>query len=127
MGILFAAFLGYNPIARLLGPSGVLHDRCRPTTSTTLTGKEFFPHLIAARSTPGLVLVFGVAAAMMVVAAVASWFAGSPAAEELSRPDEGERTGEEPADYAEVEGELADAGASSGPTAGLSSPRGGAS
>ena len=71
--------------------------------------------------------MFGIAALMMVVAAVASWFAGSPAAEELSRPDEGERLGEEPADYAEVEGALADVGASSGSTPGPQSPQGAAS
>ena len=105
VGILFAAFLGINPIAALLSPLGLLSSLPADNVAT-LTGKDFFPSLIAHPFHTGLVLVFGIAAAMMVVAAVASWFAGSPAAE-LSPPDEGERTGEEPEDYAVVEGELA--------------------
>ena len=43
---LFAAFLGYNPIEKLLGPSGVLAHLTRSQT-TFLTGRSFFPKLIA--------------------------------------------------------------------------------
>ena len=75
VGSLFASFLGYNPIASLLGPTGVLdnlpHDHVQ-----TLTGKEFFPHLMSGPFHHGLVVVFGAAAAMMVVAAATSWAAG---------------------------------------------------
>ena len=75
VGSLFATFLGYNPIATLLGPSGAL-DKLPAANRDTLTGKEFFPHLISGPFHDGLVVVFSVAAAMMVVGAVASAFAG---------------------------------------------------
>jgi MFS family permease len=75
VGSLFASFLGYNPIGSLLGPSGVL-DTLPAERVHTLTGKEFFPHLMTAPFHHGLVIVFVTAALMMVVAAVASWTAG---------------------------------------------------
>jgi hypothetical protein len=59
----------------LLGPTGVL-DRLPPDRADTLTGKEFFPHLMSEPFHHGLVIVFTTAAVMMVVAAVASWAAG---------------------------------------------------
>ena len=49
MGTLFAAFLGYNPIAHLLGPSGVLHTL--PGRHADADRQEFFPDLISGRST----------------------------------------------------------------------------
>ncbi|PZE23046.1 MFS transporter [Curtobacterium sp. MCBD17_034] len=74
VGSLFAAFLGYNPIGNLLGPSGVLH---RPgVDAATLTGKEFFPQLISGPFHHGLVVVFAAAAIMSVVAAIASLIRG---------------------------------------------------
>ncbi|HTY73928.1 MAG TPA: MFS transporter [Actinomycetes bacterium] len=75
VGSLFATFLGYNPLGTLLGPSGAL-DRVSDAQRATLTGTEYFPHLIAGPFHDGLVVVFGVAAAMMVIGAVASAFAG---------------------------------------------------
>ena len=107
VGILFAAFLGINPIGALLGPTGVL-SHLPASNAATLTGNQFFPALISDPFHAGLVLVFLIAAGMMLVAAVASWFAGTRAAEELSRPDSGERTGEEPETYEVLEGEPAD-------------------
>ena len=102
VGILFAAFLGINPIAALLEPTGLLHTL--PTANvSTLTGQSFFPTLITDPFHSGLVLVFGIAALMMVVAAIASWYAGSGRSDELSHPDAGERTGEEPEDYQLIE------------------------
>ena len=75
VGSLFAAFLGYNPIETLLGPTGLL--KTLPATDTaTLTGKEFFPHLIAGPFHDGLVIVFIAAAAMSVVAAIATLAGG---------------------------------------------------
>ncbi len=41
VGSLFAAFLGYNPIESLLGPTGLLASP--KVDAATLTGKEFFP------------------------------------------------------------------------------------
>jgi len=71
VGSLFAAFLGYNPLAALLGPSGVL-AHLPPANVAALTGKQFFPHLISGPFHHGLVVVFLAAAAMSLVAAIAS-------------------------------------------------------
>jgi MFS family permease len=73
VGSLFAAFLGFNPVARLLAPTGVL-DTLPAANAGTLTGTEFFPHLISGPFHSGLVVVFLVAAAMSVIGAVASMF-----------------------------------------------------
>ncbi|MET9258496.1 MFS transporter [Amycolatopsis sp. NPDC004079] len=67
---LFAAFLGSNPVAHLVGP-GVL-SQLSPADSAALTGKEFFPTLISGPFHDGLVTVFVAAAAMALVAALAS-------------------------------------------------------
>ncbi len=72
VGSLFAAFLGYNPIEELLGPSGALDA---PGVNTAvLTGKTFFPQLITEPFHSGLTVVFIAAAAMMVIGAIASLF-----------------------------------------------------
>jgi MFS family permease len=72
VGSLFAAFLGYNPIAELLAPSGALQQ---PGVNVdVLTGKTFFPHLITEPFHSGLVVVFIAAAVMMVIGLIASIF-----------------------------------------------------
>jgi MFS family permease len=119
VGILFAAFLGYNPIASLLGPSGVLHTLPKGNVNT-LTGKQFFPHLISGPFHHGLVLVFGVAAAMMVIGAIAAFFSGSTV--EASSSGLGERTGEEPEDWDEDELGEAIGPRNDGPAAGVPQP-----
>jgi len=101
VGILFAAFLGINPIASLLEPTGLLNV-LPPENVATLTGNQFFPTLISSPFQSGLALVFGIAAAMMLIAAIASWFASSPIAN-VSQVDSGDRLGEEPKDYVRVE------------------------
>jgi MFS family permease len=68
VGSLFAAFLGYNPLGSLLGPSGVL-AHLPAGNAATLTGKQFFPHLIAEPFHQGLVVVFVAAAVMSVITA----------------------------------------------------------
>ena len=75
VGSLFAAFLGYNPIQSLLGPTGVL-DSLPQDNVDTLTGKEFFPQLISEPFHHGLVIVFSAAAVMTIVAALASLMRG---------------------------------------------------
>jgi MFS family permease len=70
VGTLFAAFLGYNPIQQLLGPK--ILAALPPANAHTLTGREFFPHLIAGPFHDGLVIVFWLAIAMSLVGAVAS-------------------------------------------------------
>ncbi|MEV6925264.1 MFS transporter [Dactylosporangium sp. NPDC051485] len=67
---LFAAFLGSNPVEHLLG-----HDvlaALPPGNVATLTGHEFFPNLIAQPFHDGLVVVFGAATVMTLLAAAAS-------------------------------------------------------
>ena len=75
VGSLFAAFLGYNPIQSLLGPTGVL-ARLNPADVATLTGKQFFPQLISGPFHDGLMTVFVAAAVMSIVGAAASFSRG---------------------------------------------------
>ncbi|MGJ6126536.1 MFS transporter [Mycolicibacterium sp. Y3] len=72
VGSLFAAFLGYNPMAELLAPSGALHQP--GVNADVLTGQTFFPQLITTPFHSGLVVVFSAAAVMMVIGAIASLF-----------------------------------------------------
>ncbi|TWE13384.1 MFS transporter [Rudaeicoccus suwonensis] len=76
VGSMFAAFLGFNPIESILKPTGVF-AHMDPSNVQTLTGKEFFPHLLSGPFHDGLVVVFGAAAIMMIVAAIASLLRGS--------------------------------------------------
>lgn len=72
VGSLFAAFLGYNPMAELLEPYHALQQP--GVNADVLTGQTFFPHLIIEPFHAGLVVVFVAAAAMMAVGMVASLF-----------------------------------------------------
>jgi hypothetical protein len=72
---LFAAFLGSNPVAHLLEPSDAL-ARLSPADAHALTGQNFFPQLISGPFHHGLVIVFSVATAMALIAAVASALRG---------------------------------------------------
>jgi len=81
---LFAAFLGANPIAHLLAPSGVV-PTLPAASREALTGTEFFPQLISEPFHHGLVTVFTAAAIMAVIAALASISRGrSPRTERTS-------------------------------------------
>ncbi|MGO4616297.1 MFS transporter [Nocardia sp. 2YAB30] len=71
---MFAAFLGFDPIQELLGPTGALAEP--GVKADTLTGQEFFPHLLTGPFHSGLIVVFVAAAVMMFLAAAASYFAG---------------------------------------------------
>ncbi len=74
ISILFAAFLGYNPIAHLLGPHALaalsVHDRA------LLTGRAFFPHLISEPFRNGLHEAFAFAILACLIAAGASLMRG---------------------------------------------------
>ncbi|MGW1811602.1 MFS transporter [Streptomyces sp. NPDC002078] len=72
---LFATFLGDNPIGHLLGGSGTL-DRLTAAQRATLTGHTFFPELVSGPFHHGLTIVFGVAAGMALVSALASALRG---------------------------------------------------
>jgi MFS family permease len=73
IGVLFAAFLGYNPMKQLLGP---LLSHMSPAHAAYLSGREFFPHLITAPFHSGLGVAFAFAIAANVLAAIASFFTG---------------------------------------------------
>jgi len=74
VGSLFAAFLGYNPIKTLV-PNHTLAS-LHPSDRNTLTGREFFPNLIAHPFHTGLVIVFTAAIAMSLIGAAASLLRG---------------------------------------------------
>jgi len=92
VGSLFAAFLGYNPMRELLGPALAQLPAGR---AAALTGQSYFPNLISGPFMDGMHVTFAFAAAMMVVAAAASWLRGSqfvhgePAAQGTLQPAAG--------------------------------------
>jgi MFS family permease len=77
VGTLFAAFLGYNPIQQLVGPQ-VLNS-LPAANAHTLTGREFFPHLISGPFHDGLIVVFTLAIVMSLIAAAACLIRDKPA------------------------------------------------
>jgi hypothetical protein len=74
ISILFAAFLGYNPIEHLLGPHVLAglsaHDQA------ALTGSSFFPNLISGPFQDGLHAAFAFAIVACLIAAGASLLRG---------------------------------------------------
>ena len=85
---LFAAFLGYNPMQHLLGPSVLAH--LPPGRAAVLQGRSFFPHLISSPFRHGLHTAFDFAIGACLVAAAASW---SPRRVATSTPKRGDPTG----------------------------------
>ncbi|MGC8464871.1 MAG: MFS transporter [Acidimicrobiales bacterium] len=73
VGSLFAAFLGYNPIKALLGPT---LSHMSAVHAAYLSGREFFPHLISASFGSGLRNALDFALGAAVLATVASWLRG---------------------------------------------------
>ena len=71
IGSLFSAFLGYNPIQELLGPTGALQHLPAQQVAY-LTGRSFFPQLIEQPFASGLHLAFTFAAIATGIAVVAS-------------------------------------------------------
>jgi MFS family permease len=76
VSILFAAFLGYNPIQHLLGP-GPLHA-LSAHDQAALTGPSFFPNVISGPFQDGLHAAFTFAIVACLVAAAASLMRGRP-------------------------------------------------
>jgi hypothetical protein len=72
---LFAAVLGVNPVQHLLSAAGVLAT-LPAAAQRVLTGRGFFPQLIATPFHNGLTVVFAVAAGLAALAAVASLLRG---------------------------------------------------
>jgi hypothetical protein len=75
---LFAAFLGENPMQHLLAQTGKL-AALTATDRDVLTGRTFFPHLIAAPFHHGLLIVFGFSLALSLIGALASVLRGARA------------------------------------------------
>jgi MFS family permease len=96
---LFASFLGYNPMATLLGPHVLVH--LPAAQAQQLTGRSFFPHLISSPFHSALVYEFVFATAACLVAAVASLLRGGKYHhEEAATIPAGEATGLEPVETA---------------------------
>ena len=72
---LFASVLGVNPVQHLLSAAHALSP-LPAAARQVLTGREFFPSLISGPFHHGLVVVFGVAAALAGLAALASLLRG---------------------------------------------------
>ena len=70
VGILFAAFLGYNPMQQLLGTKVLASLPAK--NSATLTGHQFFPNLVSGPFHHGLIIVFWLAIGMSLIGAAAS-------------------------------------------------------
>jgi MFS family permease len=73
IGVLFAAFLGYNPMQQLLGP---LLRTLPSAHAAYLSGRVFFPHLISGPFHTGLGVAFSFAIVAGVIAAIASALTG---------------------------------------------------
>jgi hypothetical protein len=74
VSILFAAFLGYNPIQHLVGPHTLA--ALSAGNRATITGHSFFPQLISSPFRTGLHEAFAFAIAACLVAAAASLMRG---------------------------------------------------
>ena len=74
IGVLFAAFLGYNPMQSLVPPAVAHHLSAH--AQSILFGKTFFPHLILPAFVSGLHLAFYISAGLAVIAATASYMRG---------------------------------------------------
>jgi MFS family permease len=74
VSVLFAAFLGYNPVQTLVGSRVLAH--VSSANADTLTGRSFFPHLIAGPFRSGLHAAFLFAIVACLIAAAASWTRG---------------------------------------------------
>ncbi len=82
VSVLFSAFLGYNPVQTLLGPSVLSH--VSHANAAALTGRSFFPSLIKGPFQSGLHEAFAFAIFACLVAAVASWTRGERYIDETS-------------------------------------------
>ncbi|XWX61768.1 MFS transporter [Desulfitobacterium sp. AusDCA] len=73
-GALFAAFLGYNPMAQLL-PASILQQLSQPSQQLIL-GKVFFPELIAPAVMSSMRIAFYISMILSLIAAIASFMRG---------------------------------------------------
>jgi hypothetical protein len=81
ISVLFAAFLGYNPVQHLLGAHAL--SSLSAHAQAVLTGRAFFPHLISGPFRNGLHEAFIFAIAACLVAAAASLMRGGRVPDEV--------------------------------------------
>ena len=74
IGSLFAAFLGYNPMTKLL-PADTLASLPH-ASSAYITGTSFFPRLISGPFVHGLRIAFVFSIILFLLSAIASWLRG---------------------------------------------------
>jgi MFS family permease len=74
VGSLFAAFLGYNPMEKLVGEQTL--SALPKAQADDITGTTFFPHLISDPFIDGLRIAFTASLVMALIAAAASWMRG---------------------------------------------------
>jgi MFS family permease len=74
VSVIFAAFLGYDPVRALLGPSVVGH--LSATNAAAVGNRNFFPNLIAGPFQDGLHKAFAFAIFACLLAALMSWSRG---------------------------------------------------
>jgi len=86
VSVLFAAFLGYNPAKELIGPKVLAHLPAHD--AARISGRGFFPHLIASPFQHGLHEAFAFAIAACLVAAAASWSRGGRVVEPKTSAEE---------------------------------------
>jgi MFS family permease len=75
VSVVFAAFLGYNPVKTLVGPAVL--DHLSRADATALSGRGFFPSLIEDPFRAGLHEAFAFAIVVCLIAAFASWTRGA--------------------------------------------------
>jgi MFS family permease len=75
VSVLFAAFLGYDPVRTLIGPHVVSH--LSSANAAAVSNHTFFPHLIAAPFHAGLHKAFAFAIVACALAALMSWWRGA--------------------------------------------------
>jgi MFS family permease len=74
VSILFAAFLGYNPVQHLVGAHAL--SALPAAAHATVTGRSFFPHLISSAFRDGLHEAFAFSIVACLIAAAASLMRG---------------------------------------------------
>ena len=74
VGYLFAAFLGYNPLATMI-PASILNSLPAEQLAA-ITSRSFFPHLIESAFRRGLIEVLVFSIIVCLIAAAASWVRG---------------------------------------------------
>jgi MFS family permease len=85
VSVLFAAFLGFDPVRELLGPSVVGH--LSASNAAAVGNRNFFPNLISGPFHDGLHKAFAFAICACLIAAVMSWSRGRrPAEREVAVP-----------------------------------------